>query len=203
MKSTVRTALGLVFLCAACSESSESGTRSLYDFNKLIDTQIELLSRNNYILEKTAAVNASLSDTLFVPTASHWKGELDLFRQLEIINKPIYVGGYLASGPVKDSRSNLKIQTYSHVSAPLAELRFYYQDSPEKIRRIEAILSEANALYASKKTLRLEFEDAEGIPLLLAYSLDGFQKVALRDTVRFQMRGRIRTLSEASRLSPE
>lgn len=182
--------LGLLFV--SCSETQNSDTATtLFPIDELIDTQITQLGKGGYTLEKLGAVDSTKSQVEYIPSRDKWKNELDIFRQIGIVNKSIYRNGYQIEGPLKDSKSNLKITQYSSSSSPLSLLRIYYQDDVSKLRRIEAIVSESNRLYASKKVLTLEFEEADGKLLLTHYEVAGFQKVALRDTVTFLTQGTI------------
>lgn len=191
MKVPVRIIWGIILLLAGCSETKDASQPALFKFNELIDTQIDLLSQKKYTLEKSAAVDTSHFFNTFVPTPDNWRSELDIFRQLEMVNRPIYRNGYQSSGPLKDTRSNLKIHQYSSNSSPVILFRVYYQDQISKLKKIEATLAESNFLYSSRKALTLEFEEVDGMQLLTTYSIDGFQKVALRDTVTFRMRAQI------------
>lgn len=182
----------LCLLFVGCSETKNSDTSTtLFHIDELIDTQINQLGQGGYTLEKLGAVDSTRSQVVFVPSHDKWKNELDIFRQMGIVNKPIYRHGYQIEGHLKDPKSNLKITQYSSNSSPLSLLRIYYQDHVSKLRRIEAIISESNRLYASKKTLTLEFEEVSGKLLLTHYQVAGFQKVALRDTVTFHTQGTI------------
>lgn len=191
MKAPAYFAWGIVLLLAGCSETREPETPTLLKFNKLIDTQIELLSQNNYALDKLAAIDTNRFHKAFVPNREGWRRELDIFRQIELINKPIHRKSYRSIGPLKDDKSNLQIHQYMSASSPLVMLRIYFQDEVGKMKRIEAIITESNLLYGSSKSLMLEFEEVAGAPLLSMYSIDGFQKVILRDTVTFHLKGQI------------
>ncbi len=177
-----------VFGCSPTPSAINSGP---IDFDRLIDEQIGALSQHKNTLEKVAEVGGHPSDSTFVPTAEIWKAELAIFRQLGIVNKPLHGGSYREEGPLDDPRSNLKIQQYVSDSSPLALLRVYYHETIGRVRKIEGTIREANQLYTSERRLTLEFDEENSKPFLIFYGISGYQKVALRDTIRFSVKARI------------
>ncbi len=175
----------------ACSPTPGSVRLGPIDFDRLIDEQISELSKHRNTLEKEAEVDGHRSDSTLVPTEEIWKGELAIFRQLGMINKPLHQGSYRQEGPLDDPRSNLKIQQYVSASSPLRVLRIFYQESIEQVRRIEGTLNETNQLYHNERKLTLEFDEGNGKAVLTFYGITGRQKVVLRDTVRFSVNARI------------
>lgn len=182
----------LLLFATACYQKPAAKDFGLLDFDHLVDEQISQLSQHRNSLEKEAAVGAHRSDSTLVPTPEIWKTELDIFRRLQLINKPIHQDAYRSEGPLDDPRSNLKIQQYTSDSSPLIVLRIYYHQSIERVRRIEGVLKESNQLYASQRSLTMEFDEVAGRPVLTGYEIDGYQKVALRDTVHFSVLGKIK-----------
>ncbi len=181
----------LLLFALGCSPSPASTSSVPIDFDQLIDEQINALSQHKNTLDKEAEVDGHRSDTSFVPTAEILKAELAIFRELGIVNKPLHKGSYREEGPLDDSRSNLRIQQYVSDSSPLGLLRVYYHGTIGRVRKIEGTIKEANQLYTSERNLTLEFDEDGGKPLLVFYGIRGYQKVALRDTVRFSVQARI------------
>lgn len=181
----------LLFFAAACSPTPTSLKSGPIDFDRLVDEQISQLSQRKNTLEKEAEVDGHRSDSTLVPTPETWRAELAIFRQLGIVNKPLHQGSYHEEGPLDDSRSNLKIRQYVSESSPLTLLRIYYQEKIERVRKIEGRVTETNQLYSNQRNLTMEFDEEDGKPVLTHYRISGYQKVALRDTVRFSVEARI------------
>ena len=180
----------LLFL-AACSPEQKSNQK-YFDFDRLIDDQVSELSQRKRVLDKMADMEGSKSDTTFLPSSEGWDKELEIFRALEKINKPAYRKAYSITDQVKDTRSNLLIRRYTAPSEPVPLIEFYYQIEFSRLKKIEACLTEKNLLYSTQRVLKMEFEEGEeGHPLLIRYSMEGFQKMFLRDTVRLSMLGEI------------
>ncbi len=182
--------VALLFI-AACSQEQKSNQK-YFDFDRLIDDQISELSQRKRVLDKMADMEGSKSDTTFLPSSEGWYTELEIFRELENINKPAYRKAYSLTDSIKDTKSNLLIRRYAAPSEPVSLIEFYYQIEFSRLKKIEACLAEKNLLYSTQRVLKMEFEEGEeGHPLLIRYSMEGFQKMFLRDTVRLSMLGEI------------
>jgi hypothetical protein len=191
MKTIKYGTLGLLILIVGACAQERTSTKKFFDFNGLIDEQISQLSQQARVLDKEAQMSTTLSDTAFLPSANAWEAELEMFRQLETLNKPTFQNAYQIEDPVKDTRSNLKIRQYKAQEAPITEVRFYYQDEFSRLKKIDAKITEKNLLFTSHRDLTMEFDEKDGKPLLIRYGMRGYQKMILRDTVRFSVQGEI------------
>lgn len=180
----------LMLIIAACSPEQKN-SRKFFDFDGLIDEQISQLSQRKRVLEKVVQMSTTKSDTAFLPSVQGWGSELEIFRQLETFNKPTYQNVYQIKDSLKDPKSNLKIRQFEAAHVPVPLIRFYYQDEFSRLRRIYAEIAEKNLLFSTRRILTIDFEEEDGKPLLARYGVSGFQKMILRDTVRFSIRGQI------------
>jgi|SRR6185295_8223112 len=181
----------LLFLLIACRQNQKSNQK-YFDFDRLIDDQISELSQRKRVLDKVVDIGGDKSDTTFLPSVGGWTTELEIFRELEKINKPASQPVYKIEDQVEDTKSNLLIRRYVADSEPVPVIEFYYQKEFAQLKKIEASIGEKNVLYTAHRVLKLEFDEGEeGHPLLIRYSVDGFQKMIMRDTVRISMTGEI------------
>ncbi|MDQ2656378.1 MAG: hypothetical protein M3Y60_03075 [Bacteroidota bacterium] len=135
---------------------------------------------------KTDTVRYTPSDT------SVWMEELDIFRKLEEINKPVNKSNYSVSDGQVDPASNLKIREFlSTREVPVTYLRIYYQGTINKPRKIEALFDEDNLLYESARLLSMHFQQVDDHTVLTSYSVKGGQKMILGDSVAFYISGKI------------
>ena len=63
--------------------------------------------------------------------------------------------------------------------------KIYYQDIPSKLRKIEALYQQDNALLKTRRKLTMEFTDLYDKNILTSYSIDGTQKMFVGDSIRF------------------
>jgi hypothetical protein len=182
----------IVALCcvAACNNAAVS-TQKFFDFDGLITAQVQQLDQSKGVLEKSVTMDLTKSDSIYRPSAKAWESELEIFRDLEIINRPTYRDAYKLDDPLPDATSNLKIRQYVCDKAPLHLVRFYYQNEFSSLKKIEAGFTEKNILYSTSRSLLMEFEEHNGKPQLINYSMKGFQKMVFSDTVRFSVQGHI------------
>ncbi|GEM_PF-2711244 len=176
----------------ACAPKSRAMEKPVVDIDGLIDRQLALLTGRKPVLNKVAGIHDRASDTTYVPDKEAWRSELEIYRSLGMLNQRIYEGTYKTEGPLDDPLSNLLIRQYANDEAPLKLLRVYYLEKPDRIRQVEGEVEESTPLLTSSRRLTMWFEDDRGSLLLTRYQLTGYQKAALRDTVRFQIQGAIK-----------
>ncbi len=177
-------------LAVACSQEKKSADK-YFNFDGLIDDQISQLSQHMRVLGKIAEMSDRKSDTTFLPSGKGWASELEIFRELEIINRPTYQKVYKVEDSMEDSKSNLKIRQYSSSTSPVTFVRFYYQNEFEKLKKIEADIVVKNLLYSSSRSMTMEFDEEDGKPLLIRYTMNGFQKMVFSEPVHFSVMGQI------------
>jgi hypothetical protein len=165
----------------------------LYNIDSLVSEQSRLLAAGNAKLHKEAIVIDG-NDTLeYTPKDSlAWNRELDVFRQLDAMNKPVNRSNYLVDDNLYDPGSNLTVKAFTALDElPVRSLRVFYDTDIRTPRKIEAVYDEQNALYHSTRNLLLEFQQVNNKNLLTSYSIDGGQKMILSDSVTFTVRGKI------------
>jgi hypothetical protein len=179
---------GCALSVIACNKENQLYDKAYFDFDSLISVQENVLMKSGITISKIAAINGKRDSSFFVPDSLKLAHELDVFRQLDIINKPLYRNSYDVKDGVKDTRSNLLIRSYTTQSpSPVPYVKFYYQGSPRDIKKIETLFNEENALYNTSRRLILLFDDSSGSPRLSGYQLIGSQKMILSDSVSFSV----------------
>lgn len=178
-----------VFLIMSACVRTTMITSSSISFNidSVLQEQILYLATSHAALHKQADINDVYQDTTFMPTDSAaWAKELDIFSEIGRINKPINQGSYTVVDNLKDPSSNLTIRTLSTTQTlPIVYLKTFYLDTPDKLRKIEALYQQENALLTSKRKLVMEFTDTFNKSILTSYSVEGVQKMFIGDSVHF------------------
>lgn len=179
--------LTLVLALALLScQQNETASQKFFDMDSLIDRQLIYLKGAKASLTKSASIDNASDQSTFTPDSAEWANELEVFRNLELINKPIYAEAYDIMDGQKDANSNLTVRSViAKREVPIKFFKIYYQDAPHKIRKIEASLSEQNSLYYTTRKFSVELNDIKGQMILDKYSIQGVQKMILRDSVRF------------------
>ena len=171
----------------ACNNNNLQYDKAYLDVDSLLNEQFDLLNHERPQLQKVAAMAGNTDTVTLKPDSIGWMKELEIFRQLDAINKPTFKDAYLVE-EMKDTRSNLRVrQLTSQKRSLIPVIRFYYLDQLQHLRKIEASFEEDNALYASHRQLELNFDVIDQQPTLTSYKVTGAQKMVLADTVRFSM----------------
>jgi hypothetical protein len=187
----------MIFLFAGLAVGScnpEKTTTSFYPIDSLVTRQIQNLTKIKAGLLKEARLNGRGDTLTYIPKdTGAWVSELDIFRKLEVINKPTNKDSYAVIDGLADSGSNLTVKalTSRKRELPVVYLRIYYQGNIRKLRKIEALLNEANPLYESARQLSMNFQQIDNKTLLTSYTIKGSQKVILGDSVSFYIKGKI------------
>lgn len=174
-----------VLLLASCSQPAPVAV-DYYPVDSLVSAQIIYLTHAGARVNKVAMLDSAERKTVFQPKdAAGWVKELEVFQALQVLNKPINRGVYqVAEGP--DSRSNLTVRSFTDTTGlPLEFVKVYYQDTAARLRKIEARVHESNAMYQGVRNLVMEFQEVNGQPVLVYYSVNGGQKMFLGDTVTY------------------
>lgn len=190
----MRVRAGLLFFVAALAISCRQETiqtEKILDFQGMINQQVDQLNNQHRHLTKSAALDQNLSDSTFLPTRSGWVRELEIFSELDLINKPAYKNAYVLQDSIDDPNSNLFIRQYAAQGAPVPLIRLFYRDSVNHLKRLEAVMQETNLLYSTERKLTLEFDEEFKQAVLMRYTIAGFEKMAGGDTIRFSIRGEI------------
>ena len=179
----------LLLAAGACTPTSTNNVPGEIGIDSLLSGQARLLAERKVGLTKTASVFANDSATSFIPSPTEWKEELMVFRVLGTLDQKLYRGTYHVEGPLDDPNSNLSIRRFTNQQSPLRSLQVYYQEDFSRIRKLSGIYEEANPLYKAHRELTMHFDEFQGKPALTSYAIEGFQKVAMRDTVKFAVAG--------------
>jgi hypothetical protein len=175
----------------ACKQANLKYDKPYFDFDSLVNIQIKKISNTKDSVRKDAVIDGKQDHSSFVIDSTRLAHEWDVFRQLDVINKPLYKGNYeITEG--KDTKSNLQVRTYqSKIKSPVPYLRFYFHNSFQNLKKIESNYQEENALYFTKRDLMMVLDDQSGEPLIKSYSITGSQKMILSDSVKFSIHGSI------------
>lgn len=184
--------LPALWMLGACNQFKEENIYYL-NIDSLIQHQIEYLVKERASVSKMAVMNGVKQDSVFIPKDSAaWARELDIFKEIGSINKPINRGSYKVTDGLPDETSNLMVHQLTATSElPIVFVKTFYQDVPAKLRKIEALYYQENSLLKSKRLLTMEFTDLYNKNILTSYSVEGRQKMFVGDSVHFTIKGSI------------
>ncbi len=187
--------IAFCFLLSACSMSQNQSEeiREYYNLDSLVNAQVKLISDRNYRLEKKVILNMKQEDTVLNFGNEEWINEFKLFNEADL-NVPSNSGMYNFTKGLSDPTSNLLYDQYlpkNGFQPSVLSLEIYYFNTIDQVKKVKIYEAEDNDLYFSFKRLELNFSNEEGQSRLVSYSVAGIQKLLSRDSVIYQINGRI------------
>lgn len=181
----------IVTALASCTSQRQPAT--FYPIDSLVSGQIRYLTSIHARLFKEAFLSGNADTLTYSPKDTlQWISELDVFRKLDIINKPVNRDSYLIDDGLFDPGSNLTVRAFKSLKKlPVAYLKIYYQGVIGKPRKVEALYKEENILYQSTRVLSMDFQQIENRTVLTSYEIKGGQKMVFGDSVTFNIRGKV------------
>ena len=185
----------IVFILAtgllSCSE--EKPRAAFFPIDSLISGQARTLTKIKAGLFKESLLSGKTDTITYTPSdTATWINELDIFKKLDIINKPVNRGSYLIDDGLFDPGSNLTVKAFTSLKKlPVVYLKIYYQGDITKPRKLEALYDEENPLYQSARHLSMHFQQVGSQTVLTSYVIKGGQKMILGDSVAFYISGKI------------
>lgn len=181
----------LVLTVMSCDSKRQPA--AFYPIDSLVTGQIQYLTRIRAGLFKEALLSGKTDTLTYTPDDTlAWINELDIFRKLNVINKPVNIGSYLVDDRLFDPGSNLTVKAFTSLKKlPVVYLKIYYQGNIEKPRKIEALYDEGNTLYQSARLLSMHFQQIDNRTILTSYVIKGGQKMVFGDSVAFYISGKI------------
>lgn len=175
---------------AACESQNPPAT--FYPIDSLVSGQAAYLANRQASLKKNALLDNDTTSVRYVPDDTDWRKELEIFRKLDEINKPVNKTNYEVVDGLQDPGSNLSVRSIaSREDLPIVYLKVYYQGSPDRPRKIEAMYDEKNLLYRSVRVLAMHFRQIGSETVLTSYSIEGGQKMMFSDSVTFGVSGTV------------
>ena len=178
-------------MITACGSRRNNTTNEIFNLDQFITGQVEYLAKNQAELEK----QSGFGDTEEIVTLRHdsaaWAKELSLFRTADI-HKPglrsFYEQEEYESGGDLVTEYELSDSTQSET----INLRIIRSKETGNIVKIEALQHTRNPIYNSRRKLMMKFLPARDIEVRLdSFSVTGFQKMVIQDSVTYQSSGKI------------
>lgn len=189
------TAAIVVSLLVTTLSACDSGKRpaAFYAVDSLVTAQIRYLTSIHAQVLKEALLSGQKDTATYTPNDTlDWIDDLDVFRRIDMINKPVNRGSYRVDDGLVDPQSNLTVKSFESMKdLPVVYLKIYYQGSIQKPRKIEALYREKNFLFGSSRILSMDFQQIEDKTVLTGYEMRGGEKMVFGDTVEYYIRGKI------------
>jgi maltodextrin utilization protein YvdJ len=180
----------LLFFLAieACSPTSASkeNEKRYFDLASFVQKQIDLLSHQSLWVEKKIYLDGRRQE---ISTDSiNWTKELALFREADL-NSPSLVSSY-------DIKEDKQARTLSYLAKEdrlkVREIQLVLGGDGSieniNIEEVKIVYAENNPLYEISRKMSMKIKNGQ----LYAYTIQGFQKVVLKDSMVYEINGVIK-----------
>ena len=165
----------LSFLILACSQAKQEKQVLQFNLDSLLDFHARQLSKTGARLNKST----SLKDTVKFLTGAiqtvSWEKELEPFRMISAINKPIYRNAYTVTVE-RDPKSNLMVKSWkAKANEPVRLVKLYFLNNLSTLRKLETVVEKRNFIVSSRQKLEMDF-NLFGNSQLERFAISGSQK---------------------------
>ena len=182
----------LVVSLVACKDLEPASPSYFFSVDSLVEAQIDYLTEKGAKVTKTGMVIGQGMDSVTImPDSLQWARELAIFKSADI-NKPRLRERY--EKHVKSLDNGLEQLSYIPTDSAglmVNKLTITYDADPNNLREIHAIIVGNNPLYSSQREIRMNFEEVGGAARLKTYFVQGGQKMKLKDSVQFDLHGKL------------
>ncbi|SDL67799.1 hypothetical protein SAMN05421823_107227 [Catalinimonas alkaloidigena] len=189
MKIRLTYGLGLALLlsggCVERPESTLAGEAPrFFDVKGFVDTQVALLQQKQPALTKRVFIDGERQEKQLQKV--DWSRELAQFRDADL-NKPAWRDSYTIDTVATDAGRTV-VYTALDQDLPVDKLQVTMEPNTGEVLGLRADLRSHNLLYDSRRQLMLECQpQAQEAVQVTHYRLKGYQKLVLRDSVRFDV----------------
>ncbi len=188
MKKTICGILLLSLSLGGCDSSSSGNKVSAYfDVAGLFAEQAKMME--NIPFRKTASIDKQTEEKTLSFDSLEWTKELSMFINMDI-NKAVLVGAYEQESIPENKGSTIAYTKKSTIDAGVQSLKIAL-DNEGKVVGFYGLFEEENALYQNKRELSASFTVKNGKSHLASYTISGYQKILMKDTVNYQVSAQI------------
>ena len=174
----------LLLLLTGCMEQPQTvGEARYFDVAGFVDQQVTRLTDQPPLVRKQTALNGRRQER--TTRRIDWARELNPFREADL-NRPAWRDRYRIDTTTTGAGRRI---TYVARDGDLPLDFLEIELAGDQLRALRADLRSENVLYDSRRRLELTCNPATG--QLEHYGVRGFQKLVLRDSVRFHIDARL------------
>ena len=194
IKNTAIYLLSFLWLLSACSISrgdQREGPKidAYFDLAGLIQQQVQSLSVITPRVYKQAVIDSQQEEQEL--DTVNWEKELNIFSKADI-NKPRLLSQYQTTTYTNDAGNKVtKHQNVEENVSGVIKMEIVENPASQKLLSIYIETREYNTLFTSEVEMEMNFEEKENEPRLTSYSINGFEKVILKDTMHYSIKVKI------------
>lgn len=176
LRNLILVIVGILMVSACNRMKPDQIAISKYpEIDNLFQNQADLLVGKK--LRKEVWLEEESEEQVLTMDSASWEKELSFLEEINP-NQPEYVGAFGESS----DQGKLMLTLDVGERGVLKMLEF---ESTDEISSIKATIHEDKDVYVHHREIELKFSNQ----ILSSYSIEGYQKIMLKDTVRFKISG--------------
>lgn len=177
--------------CEGVVGNKVKNTGVYYDLVSLLDHQVVLLDALQPTVEKITVIDGNREVKAVQLDSAGWVRELEIFYGADI-NEPVLRDAYVREeGIAGDSLNVITYRALDSQKVKIDCLSVFYHHGEDSPAYVKALYKENNALYEAERILKLSFDDLQDPPVLRTYSIEGTQKMLMKDTISYKVEAKI------------
>lgn len=182
--------LGLV----ACKPEPKQGKLlggEYYALDQEIAQEIKILDSLKAGIYKQVSVNGKNEEVILLPSNIKWENELALFKNIDL-NKPAWQGFIKADTTNSAGITEVTYKT-DRKEIPFKQIRMVFNQHKQLIYLVVNIDKEDEITHSQRTLTAAWVGDSDTAQRHLAgYSIVGYQKTRLKDTLKLDIKGQVR-----------
>lgn len=174
-----------VVILFGCKSEVKRSYQTLFNVDSLVEKQISLLEQVNAKGTKLVTVGAS-RDTVEFSGIEQWKVELEVFKQLDMINRPANQDLYTVR---RDEPNMVVIAPVKDTPKSIALTLTY--DSADLLVGLDAEYNNHTAIFSTRSLMHMSFATVGSEQLLTSYRVSGGQKLMMGDSATFSLKAAV------------
>ncbi len=174
--------------CQSDNAEIKDKEHKYFDLEGLVKNQIALLDQNKPTIRKIAVIDGE--EESIESNALNWEKEFVMFMESDI-NKSKLLMQYDTEQFTSDAGDEIiKYTNVDETGTGVVSMEIVKKGKNDKIKVVTIEKCEYNTLYASKLQLEMQFNNDQS-NLLSSYSVKGFEKIILKDSLKIEIHGEI------------
>ena len=182
----------LVVFAVACAPKPKEGkllAGEYFALDQVIETEIKELTSAKAGLYKQVVLDKDKEEMLLLPSQLKWENELALFKGINL-NKPAWQG-FIAAETTKVAGGEMVVYTASKKDIPFRKVTMLFNNN-HTLDSLSVSVETENEITHTVRTLTAAWDNTNEDRHLKNYSILGFQKVLLNDTLFYNVKGEVR-----------
>ncbi len=176
----------LALAITSCSLPEQKGsdqvTKKYFDLDSLMQSQMEQLKSLTPTVNKSITIDGKEEEKTVKNV--DWNNELSVFLNSDI-NKPKLLDQYKIENTTNGNETLISYDFIKKGATGIQKIQITKDKTTKYIQKVEIESLERNAIFSSHKNINLIFKDNH----LMSYSMKGFDKVVMRDTMWYDVEG--------------